>query len=397
MIYTTVCGERLSLLGFGTMRLPQRSEKPEDIDQEQVDAMTDYAIAHGVNYFDTAYPYHGGCSEKAIGRALSRYPRDSFYLADKYPGHQYVEKMDPGIIFRDQLKKCGVDHFDFYLLHNVNENSIRAYLDEDYGIVEYFLEQKRQGRIRHLGFSCHGFPENLERFLDRWGDRMEFCQIQLNYLDWTLQDAERKYRILTDRGLPVWVMEPVHGGMLARLPEPLEAKLKALRPDRSAASWGFHWLQGLENVHMVLSGMSSLEQMQDNVATFDTRAPLNGGETALVMEIAEALKQNLPCTGCRYCCDGCPVGLDIPWILANYNELRISEGVNLNLIMRMDSLPPEKRPEACVGCGQCSAACPQKIDVPQAMRDFGEALEKLPSWAEIAAARSAAEEKARSI
>ena len=391
MIYTTVCGDKLSLLGFGTMRLPLRSGDPEDIDQEQVNAMTDFAIEHGVNYFDTAEPYHGGRSEIAIGKALARHPRERFFLADKYPGHQYTTPRDPGEIFFRQLKKCGVEYFDYYLLHNVNENSISAYLDEEYGIVPFLLEQKRQGRIRHLGFSCHGFPENLEAFLDRYGDVLEFCQIQLNYLDWSLQDAERKYQLLTDRGMPVWVMEPVHGGQLANLPEALSAPLKAAAPDKSIASWGFRWLQGLENVHMVLSGMSNMEQMADNVATFSERCPLSEAENALVYQAAEGLKQNLPCTACRYCCKGCPLGLDIPWIIANYNEFRVGHSVNIT--MRMDSLPPEKRPEACIQCGQCARACPQKIDVPKAMHDFGEALSSMPSWAEIVAERAAAAER----
>lgn len=393
MIYTDVCGDRLSLLGLGTMRLPQLSANPEDIDQDQVNAMTDFALANGVNYFDTAEPYHGGRSEIAIGKALARHPRERFFLADKYPGHQYMTPRDPGAIFFRQLRKCRVDYFDYYLLHNVNENSISAYLDEEYGLVDYFLEQKRQGRIRRLGFSSHGFPENLERFLDRCGDQMEFCQIQLNYLDWSLQDAERKYKLLTERDIPVWVMEPVHGGQLANLPEVLAAPLKAAQPDKSVASWGFRWLQGLENVHMVLSGMSSLEQMADNVKTFGARNPLSEAETALVFQAAEGLKQNLPCTACRYCCKGCPLGLDIPWIIANYNEFRVGHSVNIT--MRMDSLPQEKRPEACVQCGQCAAACPQKIDVPKAMKDFGDALSSMPSWAEIVTQRAAAAEKAK--
>ena len=392
MIYTHVCGDRLSLLGFGTMRLPQTSKRPEDIDQARVNAMVDYAIEHGVNYFDTAAPYHDGFSEIAIGKALARYPRESWRLADKYPGHQYLDPMDPGEIFFKQLKKCGVEYFDYYLLHNVNENSIGAYTSEEYGIVPFFLEQKRLGRIRHLGFSCHGFPENLEQFLDRWGDALEFCQIQLNYLDWSLQNAERKYQILSDRGIPVWVMEPVHGGMLVKLPEPQAAKLQSLHPTESVASWGFRWLQGLENVHMVLSGMSNLEQMKDNVQTFETRRPLTEAETAVVYEVAETLKSGLPCTACRYCCKGCPLELDIPFILANYNEFRVAKSVNI--VMRLESLPPEKRPEACIGCGQCAAACPQKIDVPKAMRAFGEALSGMKTWAQIVAER-AAMEKAR--
>ena len=198
MIYRDFQGEKLSMLGFGTMRLPLLPGGGEtDIDQAQVDKMTDYAIEHGVNYFDTAYPYHGSCSEIAIGKALARYPRDKFNLADKYPGHQIYDKSkapDPAAVFADQLRKCGVEYFDFYLMHNVNENSITNYLDEELGIVDFFVRQKELGKIRHLGFSCHGSVENTKRFLDAYGEHMEFCQIQLNYLDWSLQDAEGKYK-----------------------------------------------------------------------------------------------------------------------------------------------------------------------------------------------------------
>ena len=199
----------LSRLGFGTMRLPVIGGNAAEIDEKQVDEMVDYAISHGINYFDTAYPYHGGMSEKVIGRSLSRYPRENYYLATKYPGHQLSSSYDPAAIFEEQLKKCGVDYFDFYLLHNVYENSIQVYTDERWGIVDYFVEQKRKGRIKHLGFSCHGRTDTLREFLDYCGDKMEFCQIQLNYLDWTLQDAKEKYELLTERGLGVWVMEPV--------------------------------------------------------------------------------------------------------------------------------------------------------------------------------------------
>ena len=190
--------------------------------------------------------------------------------------------------------------------------------------------------------------------------------------------------------MPVWVMEPVHGGVLVDLPEAQAEMLRAAHPDESIASWGFRWLQGLENVHMVLSGMSNLDQMIDNVKTFDTRRPLDDSETALVYEAAEALKQNLPCTGCRYCCDGCPLGLNIPYILTNYNEYRMAGSLNLNITQRVDFLPEGKRPEDCIACGQCAKACPQKIDVPKAMRDFGEARKNAPSWADIVAERSAA-------
>ena len=387
MIDSEFQDKRLGLLGFGTMRLPTHADG--SIDEAQVAEMTAYALEHGVNYFDTAYPYHGGESEQVIGRVLSKYPRDSWYLATKYPGHQISSTgYDPAEIFEEQLKKCGVEYFDFYLLHNVYEKSMEVYLDPKWGIIDYFKEQKRLGRIKHLGFSCHAETKGLKEFLDACGEDMEFCQIQLNYLDWTLQDAKGKYDLLTERGIPVWVMEPVRGGRLASLSDAEEAKLKALHPEDSVASWGFRFLQALPNVKMVLSGMSSMEQMVDNVKTFTEDKALSAEETALLLDIAEGMKDSIPCTACRYCCDGCPAGLDIPGLISTYNELRFSPAVNV--AMRIEFLPEDKKPTACIGCGQCTRMCPQNIDVPGALKDFAEKLSKLPSWAEICRQREAA-------
>ena len=380
-------GKQLSRLGFGTMRLPTIADG--SIDEVQVAEMTAYALEHGVNYFDTAYPYHGGESERVIGRVLRKYPRDSYYLADKYPGHQISSTgYDPAGIFEEQLKKCGVEYFDFYILHNVYEKSMEVYLDPQWGIVDYFKEQKRLGRIKHLGFSCHAETKGLREFLDACGEDMEFCQIQLNYLDWTLQDAKGKYDLLTERNIPVWVMEPVRGGRLAKLTEAEEAKLKDLRPDASIASWGFRFLQNLPNVKMVLSGMSNMAQMMDNVKTFSEDKHLSPEETALLLDIAEGMKDSIPCTACRYCCDGCPAGLDIPGLISTYNEIRFSPAVNV--AMRIEFMPEDKKPTACIGCGQCTQMCPQNIDVPGALKDFAEKLSKLPSWAEICRQREAA-------
>ena len=390
MIYREFQNKKLSLLGFGTMRLPQ---KDGAIDQEQVEAMTDHAIAHGVNYFDTAYPYHGGKSEPSIAKALSKYPRESYYLADKYPGHQTADTYDPAAIFEDQLKKCDTDYFDFYLLHNVCENSIGVYTDARWGIIDYFAQQKRLGRIKHLGFSSHGRPDNLAAFLDRWGGEMEFCQIQLNWMDWTLQQAKEKYDLLTARGIPVWVMEPVRGGRLARLDEKQQVILSAQRPDESIAAWSFRFLQGLPNVHMILSGMSELPQMEDNVKTFAEEKPLTEEQTALLLTMAEDMKNSLPCTACRYCCDGCPMGLDIPMLISACNDLRFAQA-GFTVGMMIDSLPEDKKPSACIGCGACAASCPQSIDIPQALRELDEQLAKMPKWADICRERAAA---ARSV
>ena len=314
MQYSTACGEKISKLAFGTMRLPLKDDG--SIDQNQVNEMTDYAMAHGVNYFDTAYPYHDGRSEIAIGKALAKYPRESFRLVTKFPGHQFMKKYDCDGIFHEQLAKCGVDYFDFYLFHNVYENSLATYKSGEYGIVDYFVKQKQLGKIRHLGFSTHARAENLEEILDFFGDRIEFCQIQLNYVDWTLQDAKKKIELLGSRGIPVMVMEPVRGGKLTDLGEENNARLKGLRPGESIASWAFRWLAEIPEVATVLSGMSSLEQMKDNIRTFTDGTPLSEEEWNMMLEIAETLKKGVPCTACRYCCGGCPMGLDIPMLLA---------------------------------------------------------------------------------
>lgn len=394
MQYNKFKNINLSRLGFGAMRLPTLEDG--SIDQAALEEMVAYAMDHGVNYFDTAWPYHGGSSETALGKALRKYPRESWYLASKYPGHQIAEKYDPSAIFEEQLKKCGVEYFDFYLLHNVYENSIGTYMDPKWGILDYFKEQVKNGRIRHLGFSSHARPDTLEKFLDYAGEDMEFCQIQLNYLDWTLQDAKAKYDLLNRRGVPVWVMEPVRGGRLAALSDEDTAKLKALRPEDSTAAWAFRWLQNLPNVKMVLSGMSNMEQMEDNVKTFSSGAVQTEQEASVLMEMAENMKNALPCTKCRYCCDGCPQGLDIPMLIHAYNDVKFSQG-GMTVAMQFDALPEDKRPAACIVCGACSAICPQNIDIPTALAELADILSKTPSWAEMCRQREEAAKKLKEV
>ena len=389
MIYHDFQGLKLSGLGFGAMRLPVLADG--SVNEPLTTEMVRYAVEHGVNYFDTAYPYHGGMSEVVLGRALSAYPRDSYYLATKYPGHQLSDSYDPAAVFEEQLKKCGVEYFDFYLMHNVYENSIRTYTDPRWGIVDYFVEQKRLGRIRHLGFSCHGGLDILREFLDRYGDVMEFCQIQLNWLDWKLQDGRTKYELLTERGIPVWVMEPVRGGRLAKLSEAEETQLKSLRPEESIPAWSFRWLQGLPNVKMVLSGMSDMAQMRDNIETFSQEKPLSQAEVNTLYSVAEGMMDAIPCTACRYCCDGCPMELDIPMLLHAYNDLKFAP--TLTAAMRMEGLPEDKRPSACVGCGACASVCPQRISIPELLKEFSQALDKAPKWADMCRQRE--EEAAR--
>ncbi len=385
MFYTSFQDLSLSQLGFGAMRLPLKEDK--SVDEALTARMTDYAIAHGVNYFDTAWPYHGGESERVMGRILKNYPRESFYLATKYPGHQISETYDVRRVFEKQLEKCGVEYFDFYLLHNVYERSIDVYRSKQWGIIDYLLEQKKNGRIRHLGFSTHAGIPALTQFLDEYGNVMEFCQIELNYLDWTLQNAKEKCELLNARGLPIWVMEPVRGGKLAKLPGDLAEPLRAIEPDASEASWALRWLMDIPGVTMVLSGMSDLSQMQDNVRTFEAHRTLSASEREMLLSIAEKLKNALPCTACRYCCDGCPQGIDIPRMISVLNEIRFAPTVNA--IMGIEALPEENKPSSCIGCGACAAVCPQNIDIPSAMEELSTRIRALPTWAEISRQREA--------
>ena len=391
MIYKKFKEEKLSLLGFGTMRLPLNEEGR--IDEPQVEEMIKYAMDRGVNYFDTAYPYHDGESERVIGRILSKYPRDSYFLADKFPGHQIFEDYSPQRFFEEQLERCQVEYFDFYLLHNVYEKSINTYKDSKWKIVDYLLEQKKNGRIKHLGFSSHGSREVMKEIIDYCQGELEFCLIQLNYLDWTLQGAQEKYEMLTEMGIPVWVMEPVRGGKLAKLNPEQETMLKEKRPDESIPAWGFRFLQDLPNVHMVLSGMSATEHMKDNVKTFDDYKPLSEEERQMLFEIAESMKESVPCTACQYCVAGCPKGLDIPKLISIYNELKFMPTVNAS--MRIEAMDMDKQPSACISCGKCSRVCPQGIDIPKIMKELPELMKKLPTWEEVSRLREEAQERNR--
>ena len=375
MLYHEFQGLELSALGMGAMRLPVIDGDDARVDENAVKEMVAYAIEHGVNYFDTAWGYHNGQSELALGRALAAYPRDSFYLADKFPGYDLSNMDKVEEIFEAQLKKCGVDYFDFYLFHNVCELNIDAYLDRSHRIYAYLTEQKKNGRIRHLGFSAHGSCEVIRRFLDAYGDAMEFAQIQLNYLDWDFQGAKDKVELLTAHGLPVWVMEPLRGGSLAKLAPEEEEKLRALRPNESMASWAFRFLQSVPEVTVILSGMSDLEQLKQNVETFSQDRPLSEAERAALLGIAGDMVKKivLPCTACRYCTSHCPQGLNIPELLALYNEHCFTKG-GFIAPMAVSAIPEDKRPNACIGCRSCEAVCPQQIKISEAMADFSRML-----------------------
>lgn len=376
MIFKAFKDKKLSALGMGCMRLPTVGGDSSAIDEPQVLEMTRFAIENGINYFDTAWGYHGGNSETVMGRVLKNFPRDSFYLASKFPGFNTANFGKAEEIFKKQLEKCQVEYFDFYLLHNVCEANIDHYLDDEkYGDVSYILRMKKEGRIRHLGFSIHGSFDTMCRLLDAYGEHLEFAQIQLNYIDWNFQNAKAKVEYLEKMGIPVWVMEPVRGGKLAAVDSEYEDMLKALRPEETVPGWAFRFIQSLPNVCVTLSGMSDMDQLQENIRTFSEEMPLSEGEMNALLGIAAAMleRKTLACTACRYCTDHCPAELDIPQLLELYNEYSFTEGGFL-APMRIRAMDSSKRPSACISCRSCEAVCPQNITISEIMSDFNSKL-----------------------
>lgn len=367
MIYKPFKNQNISRLGMGNMRLPTTGERGP-IDRDKAQEMIDYAVSRGVNYFDTAYIYHGGESESFTGDALAKYPRESYNLATKF---NIMSGTDYKTIFEKQLEKLKTDYIDFYLIHGIFDNNIDQYID--IGAVDYFAEQKKAGRIRNLGFSSHASIQGLERFakLRNW----DFAQIQMNYLDWTLQNSKAQYEILTELGIPVIVMEPVRGGRLASLSPEADAVLKLAQPDWSIASWAFRWLLRFENVQVILSGMTTMDQLTDNIATFEAFEPLTDEQNEILMKACDMFRGqvNVPCTACRYCCDDCPQGLDIPKLLELYNHYKLSGPMGLWM---MGSV--EKKPSECIACGVCSTHCPQGIDIPAIMTELAEVTSRRP-------------------
>jgi len=384
---------KLSTLGYGGMRFPMTEAGA--IDEAASMKLIERSISGGVNYFDTAYFYHNGNSEGFLSKALRQFPRDKWYLANKLPGNMMtyidgklrlevsgfnMESKDlAGVaeVFEHQLELCGVDYFDFYLLHNVSETTYDLYTNEQLAIVEYLAAQRKAGRIKHLGFSSHGRAETIESFLTCMdqrglGDAMEFCMIQINYLDWVLQGAGDKYNVLTKRGLPVFVMEGVRGGKLANLPEKAANMLKAARPHASQAEWAWRHLQSLANIDVVISGMSTMEQLEENLKVFGSTEPITPQEQDLLNRVVETLAERAPCTSCRYCISSCPVNLDIPLLLTLYNEASFDVMWTIRGALR--AIGEDKSPGACINCGQCNPLCPQNIDIPKALAHFKELI-----------------------
>ena len=374
MIYKKFQDLQLSSLGMGCMRLPLIDGEDSKIDVEKTEEMIRYAMENGVNYYDTAWPYHGGNSETVMGEILSKYPRDSFYLATKFPGFDLSNMGKVKEIFPKQLEKLKTDYFDFYLFHNVCEKNVDLYLDSQYGVYDYLIKMRDEGKIRHLGFSAHGDLACMRKFLDAYGKDMEFCQIQLNRVDWILQDAKGKIDLLNEYNIPVWVMEPVRGGKLAEI-QPEYKKFIEGKRDIPDVEWNFRFLQSIPEVIVTLSGMSNFDQLKQNIEIFNTDAPLNADEFESLMKItkSELGKNTLPCTACRYCTSHCPMELDIPELISRYNEDVISGG-GFMARMYMESIPENRRPSACIGCKSCEAVCPQGIAISEMMSDFTERL-----------------------
>lgn len=374
MIYRDFQDIKLSGLGLGMMRLPVIDGNESQIDEVKVSEMIEYAMKNGINYYDTAWGYHSGNSEITVGKFLSKYPRESYYLASKFPGYDNSNMPKVKEIFEKQLEKCQTSYFDFYLFHNVYEGNIDDYLNPKFGILDYLLEQKTNGRIRHLGFSAHGDLDVIQRFLDAYGEHMEFCQLQINYMDWHFQNAKAKTELIQKYNIPVWVMEPLRGGKLADAPENMKKEMLEMRPNESIPAWAFRFLQTI-GVTVVLSGMSDMEQLKENIAIWETDKPLTSEEFDKIIALAddETRKGGLPCTACHYCTSHCPQKLPIPELIALYNEHKITGG-GFIAPMTVGSMPSDQRPANCIGCQSCEQVCPQQIKISKAMKEFSAAI-----------------------
>lgn len=375
----SIDASKLPRLGFGLMRLP---EKDGEIDIPHLCNMVDEYMERGFNYFDTAYMYCGGRSEGAAKEALvKRYPRDSFYLATKLPQWMMKGIEDRDRILNDQLERTGAGYFDFYLLHSIEDGAnYEGYLK--YDCFNWAMKKKEEGKIKHFGFSFHGTPELLEEVL-RDHPEVEFVQIQLNYADLEnpLVQSGRLYEILRKYNMPMIIMEPVKGGMLAAMAPEIEKMMKDLRPDSSIASWALRFTASMDGVLTVLSGMSNKEQMLDNLNTFTNFEPISEEEQHVIDDVVKAMEKmpGVPCTSCRYCCDGCPQGILIPDVFRALNTLRIYGEDNRPHFYYNGLVEKSGRAADCIACGQCESVCPQHLSIIDLLK---ESSEKLDAWTE---------------
>lgn len=358
---------QVSLLGLGTMRLPCKTPIKREanplINYQKGQELVDIAYDNGVNYYDTAFMYHAGKSEKFIGAALKKYPRDSYFLADKLPIWMCPKQSDMEKIFQKQLERTGADYFDFYLLHSLNKENFDKC--EKFGAYDFVVKKQREGKIKNIGFSFHGTIDDLKEIVSAY--HWDFAQIQMNYLDWKNQDAETQYKILTDAGIPVIVMEPVRGGSLANVSADIEAMFKKARPDSSVASWAMSFVASHPNVITILSGMNSPEQMYDNLGTLTDFKPLSDTEMKICLNAAAMMNKNeiIPCTGCDYCAD-CPKGVKISTIFSVYNKIKTGELTEEQ--GRGEYAEIDVNASECIGCGKCASHCPQSINIPEMLK-----------------------------
>lgn len=364
-------GLQTSLLGFGCMRFPLTQDGR--IHEPEAERMLDRAIAGGVNYLDTAYPYHNGESEAFVGRVLKKYDRGSLYVATKMPVWQVSSLDDVKRIFAEQLQHLQTDYIDFYLLHALDKEEWDKALE--LGIVEYFEEQQKAGKIRNYGFSFHDSYQVFEEIVNYrdW----DFCQIQLNYMDIDVQAGMKGYGLAQEKGLPLIIMEPVKGGTLAGFAEDITAMFRSLDEQATAASYALRWVGSLPGVKVILSGMSTMEQVEDNLRTFTDFKPLSGKEQETISEIREILRSRTQngCTGCEYCMP-CPAGVNIPGNFSVWNTYHMYQ--NYNIVKNRWELGLGEKAQAknCVQCGKCEKACPQRISIREDLKRVQRDLDK---------------------
>lgn len=376
-------------LGFGFMRLPLKDQNdPASIDLDAVKQMVDAFLERGFTYFDTAYMYHGGQSERAIREALvKRHDRDSFTLATKLPSMFLKNEGDQERIFEEQLEKCGVEYFDYYLLHNLNTSYYEAV--KRFDSFAFVQKKKEEGKIRHMGFSFHDTPELLDEILTAHPET-EFVQLQINYMDWESQSIQSRlcWEVARKHDKPVVVMEPVKGGMLAALPEKAEQLLKEHQPERSLPSWAIRFAAGLEGVMMVLSGMSGMEQLLDNTGYMQNFEPLSGNEQALLQQVVQSINETIaiPCTACEYCVKGCPKNIAIPKYFSMYNmdnreKLRTGDPNRwtINELYYANMAKTFGKASDCIGCRKCEQSCPQHIEITKWLRKVADVFETQPA------------------
>ena len=372
--------ERNVDFGFGCMRLPVlQADQPDSFDYGKINRLFDAFIEKGFTYFDTAYTYHGYHAEEAVRRALvERHPRDSFQLVTKLPLRDFKDAEDMERIFNEQLAHCGVEYFDYYLLHNMGTNVYEKCKKYDaFGFVD---RKKAEGKIHQVGMSFHDTPELLDEILSQYGDVLDFIQLQINYVDWEQPNVQsrRCLEVAGKYGKPVTVMEPCKGGTLVNLPEEAEALLKAQRPDASNASWALRFVGSLDGIATILSGMSSEEQMEDNLSTFRNFKPLTEKEKDIIAEVVRRM-QDMPliaCTSCRYCCDGCPSGIAIPDMIRALNTARLYPKDRRPILFYRNLVLDSGKASSCIACGQCESVCPQHLPIIELMKEAAEKLEE---------------------